>query len=163
MLIQLCSSLCDPMNCGLPNSAVHGISQARVLEWGTIAFSVTMLTFLILLFFQHDMFSQLTTHVSSTLKMYLKCKISYLLPSLCSKSMSSLVSFLSQCTCLLRGLTASVLRPHHSLLNMAASSVQFSSVAQSCPTLLPHELQQTRPPCLSLTPEVHSNSCPSSQ
>ena len=42
-------------------------------------------------------------------------------------------------------------------------SVQFSSVAQSCPTLQPHEMQHTRPPCPSLTTGVHSNSCPSSQ
>ena len=39
-------------------------------------------------------------------------------------------------------------------------SVQFSSVAQSCPTLRPHDLQHTRPPCPSPTPGVHSNSCP---
>ena len=43
------------------------------------------------------------------------------------------------------------------------SSVQFSSVAQSCPTLRPHELQHTRPPCPSPTPGVYSNSCPSSR
>ena len=41
-------------------------------------------------------------------------------------------------------------------------SVQFSSVAQSCPTLQPHELQHARPPCSSPTPGVHSNSRPSS-
>ena len=35
----------------------------------------------------------------------------------------------------------------------------FSSVAQSCPTLQPHELQHTRPPCPSPTPGVYSNSC----
>ena len=29
----------DPMDCSLPGSSVHGISQARVLEWGAIAFS----------------------------------------------------------------------------------------------------------------------------
>ena len=40
---------------------------------------------------------------------------------------------------------------------------QFSSVAQSCPTLRPHESQHTRPPCPSPTPEVYSNSCPSSR
>ena len=39
-------------------------------------------------------------------------------------------------------------------------SYQFSSVAQS---LRPHELQHARPPCLSPTPGVYSNSCPSSQ
>ena len=27
------STLCDPMNCSLPSSSVHGISQARILEW----------------------------------------------------------------------------------------------------------------------------------
>ena len=41
--------------------------------------------------------------------------------------------------------------------------VQFSSVAQSCPTLWPHGLQHARPPCPSPTPRVHSNSCPLSQ
>ena len=40
---------------------------------------------------------------------------------------------------------------------------QFSSVAQSCPTLWPHEPQHTRPPCPSPTPGVYPNSCPSSQ
>ena len=39
-------------------------------------------------------------------------------------------------------------------------SVQFSSVAQSCPTLWPHELQHARTSCLSPTLEVHPNSCP---
>ena len=42
-------------------------------------------------------------------------------------------------------------------------SVQFSSVAQSCLTLQPHESQHARPPCPSPTPRVHSDSCPSSQ
>jgi len=37
---QLCSTLSDPMDCNLPGSSVHGISQARILEWGAIAFSV---------------------------------------------------------------------------------------------------------------------------
>ena len=36
---QSCSTLCDPMDCSLPGSSVHGTSQARVLEWGAIAFS----------------------------------------------------------------------------------------------------------------------------
>ena len=30
---QLCPTLCDPMDCSLPGSSVHGILQARVLEW----------------------------------------------------------------------------------------------------------------------------------
>ena len=36
---QSCPTLCDPMDCSLPGSSVHGIAQARVLEWGAIAFS----------------------------------------------------------------------------------------------------------------------------
>ena len=37
---QLCLTLSDPMDCRLPGSSVHGIFQARALEWGAIAFSV---------------------------------------------------------------------------------------------------------------------------
>ena len=36
---QLYPTLGDPMDCSLPGSSVHGISQARVLEWVAIAFS----------------------------------------------------------------------------------------------------------------------------
>ena len=36
---QSCPALRNPMDCGLPGSSVHGISQARVLEWVAIAFS----------------------------------------------------------------------------------------------------------------------------
>ena len=37
---QSCPTFCDSMDCSLPGSSVHGIFQARVLEWGAIAFSV---------------------------------------------------------------------------------------------------------------------------
>ena len=36
---QSCPTLCDPMDYSLPGSSVHGIFQARVLEWVAIAFS----------------------------------------------------------------------------------------------------------------------------
>ena len=36
---QSCPTLCDPMDCNLPGSSIHGIFQARALEWGAIAFS----------------------------------------------------------------------------------------------------------------------------
>ena len=36
---QLCPTLSYPMDCSLPGSSTHGIFQARVLEWGVIAFS----------------------------------------------------------------------------------------------------------------------------
>ena len=32
--LQSCPTLCDPMDCSLPGSSIHGIVQARVLEWG---------------------------------------------------------------------------------------------------------------------------------
>ena len=35
---QSCPTLGDPMDCSLPGSSIHGIFQARILEWGTIAF-----------------------------------------------------------------------------------------------------------------------------
>ena len=38
---QSCPTLRHPMDFSLPGSSVHGIFQARVLEWGAIAFSVT--------------------------------------------------------------------------------------------------------------------------
>ena len=37
---QSCPTLSDPLDCSLPGSSVHGIFQARVLEWGAIAFSL---------------------------------------------------------------------------------------------------------------------------
>ena len=37
---QSCPTLSDPMDCSLPGSSVHGIFQARVLEWGAIAFFI---------------------------------------------------------------------------------------------------------------------------
>ena len=37
---QSCLTLSDPMDCSPPGSSVHGTFQARVLEWGAIAFSV---------------------------------------------------------------------------------------------------------------------------
>ena len=36
---QSCPTLCGPMDCSLPGSSVHGIFQARVLEWVAISFS----------------------------------------------------------------------------------------------------------------------------
>ena len=37
--LQLCPTLRDPMDCSLPGASVHGIFQARVLEWSAIALS----------------------------------------------------------------------------------------------------------------------------
>ena len=47
------------MDCSLPGSSIHGIFQARVLEWGAVAFSDTMsyimvIPFLVLVVFDHS-------------------------------------------------------------------------------------------------------------
>ena len=39
--LQLCLTLCDPIDGSPPGSSIHGIFQARVLEWGAISFSNT--------------------------------------------------------------------------------------------------------------------------
>ena len=51
-VFQLCPTLSDPMDCSLPGSSVHGIFQARLLEWVAIAFSIN-LVYLPLLNFAH--------------------------------------------------------------------------------------------------------------
>ena len=50
---QSCLTLRDPIDCSLPGSSVHGIFQARVLEWGAIAFSTTLELLLLLSRFSH--------------------------------------------------------------------------------------------------------------
>ena len=39
LVAQSCLTLRDPTDCSIPGSSVHGIVQARVLEWGAITFS----------------------------------------------------------------------------------------------------------------------------
>ena len=39
LVAQSCLTLCDPLSCSLPGSSVHGISQARILEWVAVSFS----------------------------------------------------------------------------------------------------------------------------
>ena len=42
---QSCLTLCDPTDCSPPGSSIHGIFQARVLEWGAIAFSAIHISY----------------------------------------------------------------------------------------------------------------------
>ena len=39
LVVQSCLTLCDPIDCRLPGSSVHGILQARILEWVAYPFS----------------------------------------------------------------------------------------------------------------------------
>ena len=50
MSLQSCPTLCDPMDCSPPGFSVHGILQARTLEWGAIAFSFIVLIWWQILF-----------------------------------------------------------------------------------------------------------------
>ena len=52
-ITQLCLTLSDPMDCSLPGSFIHGIFQARILEWTAIAFSDYKLLLLLLSHFSH--------------------------------------------------------------------------------------------------------------
>ena len=60
---QSCPTLSDPMDCSLPGSSVHGIFQARVLEWVAISFSNYM--HIIVQYFGHLM--QRTDSLEKTL------------------------------------------------------------------------------------------------
>ena len=51
---QSCSTCSDPMDCSPPGSSVHGISQARVLEWGAIALGSPKLSIGKGFFFRED-------------------------------------------------------------------------------------------------------------
>ena len=46
-IAQLCLTLCNPMNCSLPGSSMHGIFQTRVLEWVAISFSRILFKYLL--------------------------------------------------------------------------------------------------------------------
>ena len=59
---QSCLTLSDPMDCSLPGSSIHGIFQARVLEWGAIAFSESQYSVCI-----NDFFFSFLMKVSSML------------------------------------------------------------------------------------------------
>ena len=45
-LLQSCPTLCNAVDCSPPGSSIRGISQARILEWGAIAFSVSSMNYL---------------------------------------------------------------------------------------------------------------------
>ena len=64
---QSCPTCSDPMDCSLPGSSIHGIFQARVLEWGAIAFSSIDMTL-----------KQLYTYICVYIYMYVYMKVEVL-------------------------------------------------------------------------------------
>ena len=65
---QLCLTLRDPMDCSLPGSSIHGIFQARVLEWGAIAFSI-----FVILLIANSFSASVSSFTSLILKLRQKC------------------------------------------------------------------------------------------
>ena len=63
---QSCPTLSDPMDCSLPGSSTHGIFQARVLEWGAIAFSDESVTALQLISFFYMLLPNLSREGDGT-------------------------------------------------------------------------------------------------
>ena len=55
---QSCLTLSDPMDCSLPGSSIHGILQAKVLEWGAIVFSGNQLYICV-----YPLFFRLPSHI----------------------------------------------------------------------------------------------------
>ena len=53
-LLQSCPTLCDPIDGSTPGSSIHGIFQARVLEWGAIAFSIQFIKTFFIQFFMYS-------------------------------------------------------------------------------------------------------------
>ena len=131
---QSCLTLRDPVVCSLPGSSVHGIFQARVLEWGVIAFSSVGTST-----YKFRLFQVLSSHI---------CLVAVSLDG----TMPNIFffSFLKfRCNSLQYYISF-------------RRSVQFSHSDVS-DSLWPHESQHTRAPCPSPTPGVHSDSRPLSQ
>ena len=59
---QSCPTLSDPMNCSPPGSSVHGIFQARVLEWGAIAFSIFTLIIQSIIQTENEIITYIQSH-----------------------------------------------------------------------------------------------------
>ena len=63
--LQSCPTLCDPMDCSLPGFSVHGILQARTLEWVAISFSnIYVQTYIICIYSYHHLLLHPYLHIS---------------------------------------------------------------------------------------------------
>ena len=58
-VVQSCPTPSDPMDCSPPGSSIHGIFQARVLEWGAIAFPISLLDHLFITRHTEEITSQM--------------------------------------------------------------------------------------------------------
>ena len=134
LMDQLYSTLCDPMDCGPPGSFVHGIFQARILEWVLPNTEIELIP----LHWQAD-----------SLTLSHKGNANFSIWNL---------DFSSHCNIIVMGI--SEFYSLHLLVILQFSQFSHSVVYDS---LWPHGPQHARPPCPTPTPEVYSNSCPLSQ
>ena len=81
--VQSCPTLSDPMDCSPPGSSIHGIFQARVLEWGAIAFSFHVLAIV------NSAVMNIRVHVSLSILVSLVCMPSSGIAGLYGSSISS--------------------------------------------------------------------------
>ena len=61
--LQSCPTLCDPMYCSLPGFSIHGILQARTLEWVAISFSRILWHLSIIMYHIFLMYSSINGHL----------------------------------------------------------------------------------------------------
>ena len=139
LVTQSCPTLCDPTDCSPPGFSIHGILQARILEWIAIPFS------------RESSWPRDWTQVF--------CIASRFFAVWATREAQSVKSWTSKPN--LYDISFSYwVTLHH-------SSIVFSSVHQFSRSVVsnsvrPHESQHARPPCPSPTPGVHPNSCASS-
>ena len=141
-LLQLCPTLCSPIDSSPPGSSVPRILQARTLEWVAISFSNA---------WKWKVKVKSLSHVQLFVTPWTAAY-----QALPSMGFSRQEYWSGVPLNILLNIT------HNCPLLTSLSSVQFSRSVMS-DSLRPHESQHTRPPCPSPTPRVHSDSGPSSQ
>ena len=139
LVAQSCPTLCDPMDCSPPSSFVHGILQARMLQWAAISFSRGS-------YWPRD-WTWVSCIAGRFLTVWVTRETLYLQGPGPDNSEIS------------KDLVFALSGP--GLVRKRGLSVQFNHLVVS-DSLRPHESQHARPPCPSPTPGVHSDSCPSS-
>ena len=162
LVTKPCLNLCEPLDCSPPDPSVHGILQARILEWraGDGVTVVSGPLFLLLRVGQAwlHLFQALATYWgfpsgSVVQNPPANAGDAGLIPGL-GRSPGEVNSNLIQNS----GLGNPV---HRGAWWPMVTRLQFSRSVTSN-SLQPHEPQHARPPCPSPTPEVHPNPCPSS-
>ena len=163
LVTKPCLNLCEPLDCSPPDPSVHGILQARILEWGA-GDGVTAVggpLFLLLRVGQAwpNLFQALATYLGCPGGSVVKNPPANaggagLIPGL-GRSSGEVNSNLIQNS----GLGNSV---HRGAWWPMVTRVQFSRSVRS-DSWQPHGLQHTRPPWPSPTPRVHPNPCASSR